>query len=324
MKAVTRKVYGSPDILSVKEVSNPTPKDNEVLVKVYCTTVNRTDCAILRGKPNLMRLFIGLIKPKYKIPGTDFAGVIESIGSKVTNFKPGDRVWGFNDQGVTSQAQFMTTGANKSILKIPKGIEFDHAVSAAEGAHYAFNIINKVKLSPDSNVLVYGATGAIGSALVQLLKYHRARVTAVGNTPNLELIKSLGADKIIDYLTQDFTKDIQKYNFIFDAVGKTSFGVCKPLLVPKGIYISSELGPNNENLYLPFLTKIKGGKRVIFPIPSDCKRTLLFMNNLLEEEKFKAVIDKEYSIEKVKDAYNYAESGQKTGNIILNLQQLKN
>ena len=321
MKAVTRTKYGGPDVLSVQEIDKPIPKENEVLIKVHCTTVSRTDCGILRGKPYLIRLFTGLFKPKSRIPGTDFAGVIEAVGNKVTEFKKGDRVWGLNDEGLASHTQFMVIKWNKAIVKIPEGISFEHAVVAAEGAHYAFNFIHKVKLKTDSKVLVYGATGAIGTATVQILKAQGIQVTAVGNTPNIKLIKSLGADKTVDYLTQDFTKDTLQYDFIADAVGKSSFGECNHLLVKKGIYISSELGPGNENLYLPLWTKIKGGKRVIFPIPNNCKRTLLHMNTLLEEGKYKPVIDKRYSMDGIKEAYDYAESGEKTGNIIINYQE---
>lgn len=318
MKAVTRKKYGSPEVLSISTIDAPTIKKNEVLVNVKATTVNRTDCGILRGKPFLIRFFTGLFKPSSLVPGTDFSGEITQIGTDIKEFKIGDRVWGLNDEGLASQAEFMKIKENKAIIKIPEGISYEHAVTAAEGAHYSLNFINKVSINSTSKVMVYGATGAIGSAAVQQLKYMGAYVTAVGNTPNMELIKSLGADKVYDYLTEDFTQDTEKYDFVFDAVGKSSFGICKPLLKKKGVYISSELGPNNENLYLPLVTKIKGGKRVIFPIPKNRKKTIVFMNKLLGENKFQPVIDRRYSINEIKEAYAYAESGQKTGNIIIN------
>ena len=318
MKAVTRDKYGSPDVLSVKEIDIPTIKKNEMLIRVKVTTVNRTDCGILRGKPFLIRLFTGILKPKHAVTGSDFAGVIEKIGNAVSNFDVGDRVWGLNDEGLASQAEFMKIKATKAISKIPENIEYEHAITAAEGAHYALNSINKVKhIDEQSKVLIYGATGAIGSATVQILKAMGTYVTAVGNTQNIELIKSLGADKVYDYLTQDFTTDTEKYDFVFDAVGKTSFGACKALLTKRGVYISSELGPRNENLYLPIWTKLRGGKRVIFPIPKNPKRTLEIMNKLLSENRFKPVIDKTYHIDEIKEAYRYVESGQKTGNVIV-------
>ncbi len=318
MKAITRSQYGSPKVLKIKELDIPIPKDDEILIRVYATTVNRTDCGILYGKPYLIRLFTGLLKPSSMIPGTDFAGQVEAIGKKVTTFKVEDKVWGLNDEGLSSHAQYMVIKEKKAVMKMPDTMTYDEVVACAEGAHYAFNFINKVTINKGDKVLVNGATGAIGSAAVQLLKYYDAIVTAVGNTKNMDLIKSLGADKVYNYEKEDFTKDTDKYPFVFDAVGKSTFGKCKPLLTPKGVYISSELGPNAENLYLPITTKIKGGKRVIFPIPSDCKRSLLMMNQLIEKGAFQAVIDRKYDMHDIKDAYYYVESGQKTGNVIIN------
>jgi NADPH:quinone reductase-like Zn-dependent oxidoreductase len=319
MKAITRTQYGSPEVLELKEVQKPVSKPNEVLVRVHATTVNRTDCGVLLGKPFLIRAFTGLLKPSSIVPGTDFAGQVEAIGSNVKNFVIGDRVWGLSDEGLASQAQYTTIRYDQAISKIPDGKTYTEAVACGEGAHYAYNFINKVKLKAGDKVMVYGATGAIGSAAVQLLKYFGAYVTAVGNTKNIEMMHSLGADKVVNYETSDFTKDENRYSFVFDAVGKSTFGVCRNLLEPNGIYISSELGPNAENLYLPLITKIKGGKRVIFPIPSNCKYSVELMTKLLSEGKFKAVIDKTYPIEDIKDAYKYVLSGQKTGNVIIEI-----
>jgi len=317
MKAITRTKYGTPEVLEIKEIEIPSPKKKEVLIRVHATTVNRTDCGILTGKPYLMRAFTGLFKPKLQVLGTDFAGEVVGLGDDVTTFKVGDRVWGLKDEGLSSQAQYMTFHSDKAISHIPENFSYQEAAASAEGAHYAYNFINKVNLEPGAKVLVYGATGAIGTAAVQILKHNQAYVTAVGNTKNMDLIKSLGADKLWNYETEDFTKDDEKYDFIFDAVGKSSFGACKTLLKPKGVYISSELGPGNENLYLPLLTKIKGGKRVIFPIPSNWKRTITFMTKLIENNEYKAVIDRTYEIEQFKEAYEYVASGQKTGNVVM-------
>lgn len=319
MKAITRTTYGAPEVLKVKEIPKPTPKDNELLIRVHATTVNRTDCGILTGKPYIIRAFTGLLKPRDLVPGTDFAGEIVAIGKHVANFKVGDRVWGLHDEGLASQAEYMVIRADKAVTKIPKTITYQQAVASAEGAHYAYNFINKLKIDSTSKVLVNGATGAIGSAAVQLLKYFGATVTAVGNTKNIALIKSLGADKVFDYQKEDFTQDSERYHFVLDAVGKSTFSKCKPLLLPKGIYISSELGPNAENLYLPLITKIKGGKSVVFPLPIGCRRSILFMTDLLEKQKFNPVIDRIYRPDQIVDAYNYVISGQKTGNVILSL-----
>jgi len=319
MKAITRTKYGGPEVLEIKELPKPIPKDNELSIRVHATTVNRTDCGILTGKPYIMRLFVGLTKPRDRVPGTDFAGQVEAIGKDVSLFKVGDRVWGLHDEGLKSQAEYMTFREDKAVIKIPEGFSYQEVVACAEGAHYANNFINKVKINSNTKVLVNGATGAIGSAVIQLLKYKGATVTAVGNTKNIELVKSLGPDKVIDYQKQDFIKDDEKYHFICDAVGKSSFSQCKHLLLPKGIYISSELGPNAQNLYLPLITKIRGGKRVIFPIPIDCKKSIVFVSKLLTEGKFKPVIDSVYQPEQIAEAYHYVASGQKTGNVILSM-----
>ena len=318
MKAVTRTQYGPPEVLTIKEIKKPTPKDNEVLIRVYSTTVNRTDCSILYGKPFVIRFFTGIFRPNLPIPGTDFAGKIEAIGKRVKSFKVGDRVWGLHDEGLCSHAQYMSIQESKAFTTIPAHVTYDEAVACAEGAHYAYNFINKVIVNKGDKVLVNGATGAIGSAAVQLLKYCGAYVTAVGNTKNIELIRSLGADKILNYEKEDFTKDNEKYHYILDAVGKSSFKQCSSLLVPNGVYMSSGLGPNAENIYLPIITKFRGGKRVIFPIPRKCKRSILFFKELLEKGKFKAVIDRKYPMSKIKDAYEYVNNGQKTGNVIIN------
>ena len=319
MKAITRITYGTPEVLQLKDIPKPVPKENELLIRVHATTVNRTDCGILTGKPYIIRAFTGLFKPRDLVPGTDFAGQIEAIGKKVKTFQVGDRVWGLHDEGLASQAEYMTIREDKAVTQIPENIAYKEAVACAEGAHYAYNFMNKFNIDNNSKVLVNGATGAIGSAAIQLLKYFGATITAVGNTKNIALIKSLGADKVYDYQKEDFTQDTERYHFVLDAVGKSTFAKCKPLLLPNGIYVSSELGPNAQNLYLPLITKLKGGKRVIFPIPKSCNRSILFMTDLLKKQKFKSVIDRAYSIEQVAEAYNYVLTGNKTGNVILSM-----
>jgi len=258
MKAITRTNYGLPDVLEVKQIAKPIPKDNELLVRVYATTINRTDCGILTGKPYLIRAFTGLTKPSDLVPGTDFAGQVEGVGKNVSNFKIGDRVFGLNDEGLSSHAEYMTIRADKAVAQIPEQISYATAAASCEGAHYAGNFLSKIDIKETDKVLVNGATGAIGSASVQLLKIRGVYVTAVGNTKNMELLHELGADKTFNYEKEDFTKDQERYQFVFDAVGKSTFSKCKHLLVSKGIYISSELGPNAENLYLPITTRFGG------------------------------------------------------------------
>lgn len=315
--------YGSPDVLEIRNIQRPDPGDNEVLIRVYAATVNRTDLAILRAKPFIMRFVTGFFKPSKPVAGTDFAGMIEAVGKNVTTLNIGDKVFGFEDTGVSSHAQYMTLAQGRAIAAMPGNIGYAQAAASLEGAHYAYNFINKVTFKGGEKVLVNGATGAIGSAMVQLLKYFGATVTAVCNTKNIELVKSIGADKIIDYTQEDFTRSDEKYNFVFDAVGKSSFGKCKPLLEPGGIYISAELGRMAENIFLalitPLISKVQSGKKVIFPVPSDCLRTVLLIKKRIEEGKFQAVIDRAYPLEEIAQAYTYIAKGEKTGNVVITL-----
>jgi NADPH:quinone reductase-like Zn-dependent oxidoreductase len=320
MKAAIRTKYGDPSVLSIQNIEKPTPKDNEVLVKVHATTISRTDMGVLLGAPFVFRFFTGLTKPRYQTTGTDFAGQIEIVGKNVTDFKAGDRVWGFLDHGLPTHAEYAALSADIPITKIPMDWDYKSIVACAEGAHYARNFINKVNLEAGQKAVVYGATGAIGSALVQILKHFGLYVTAVCATPHLNLVKSLGADKVRDYLKEDFTDDEILYDYVFDAVGKSAFGICKPMLKPKGIYISSELGPNNENLYLPLITPFLGGKKVIFPMPLDIKASLKFMNELIELGHFKPVIDRVYPLDDIAEAFRYVLTGQKIGNVIISME----
>jgi len=316
MKAITRTTYGSPDVLHIQDVKTPIPKAYEVLVRVRATTVNRTDCGILWGKPFIIRFFTGLGKPKRTSTGTDFAGDVEAVGQNVTQFKVGDRVWGFDDNGLSSHAQYLTLSENGPMARIPENTSYEEAAASAEGAHYAYNFINKVDLKPDDKVFINGATGAIGSAMLQLVKNIGAQVTVTGNTQNLDLLRELGADRVIDYTKEDFTQGDERYHYVFDAVGKSTFAKCKPLLLDGGVYQSSELGPGNQNVYLPLLTRFSN-KKVIFPIPSDCKRSILLIKELIEQGKFRAVIDRTYPMEEIREAFEYVASGQKTGNVVV-------
>ncbi|MBL7741011.1 MAG: NAD(P)-dependent alcohol dehydrogenase [Chitinophagaceae bacterium] len=319
MKAAIRNRYGGPEVLRISEVETPVPKDNQLLIRVHAATVNRTDCGVLWGKPFVFRFFIGLPKPRHASTGTDFAGVVEAIGKRVTRFQPGDRVFGFNDNNCGSHAQYLVVPETYPITTVPDNISLEEAAAAPEGAHYAYNYIRKTKMKAGDHVMVYGATGAIGSAAVQLLKHIGANVTAVCNSKNVALIRSLGPGRVIDYETEDFTAGGEQYDFVLDAVGKSSFGVCKKILKPGGLYMSSELGPGNENLYLPFTTRF-ASKRVVFPVPTDIKATLTFIKDLLAAGHFKPVIDRRYPLEQIADAFHYVNSGQKIGNVILRIE----
>lgn len=319
MKAILHAQYGPPELLQYTEMPDPVPGDNELLVRVHAATVNRTDCGILRAKPFVLRFITGLTRPKLPITGTDFAGEVEAVGSQVKNFKIGDKIFGFNDSGVGSHAQYLTIADDQPIGIMPGDLSYAEAAASLEGAHYAINFINKVELNEHSKVLVNGATGAIGAAALQLVKARGAYVTAVGNTKNLELLQSLGADRVIDYEREDFTKDKEQYHFVFDAVGKSSFNLCKPVLLPKGIYISSELGWMGQNLFYSLATPLTGGKKVVFPFPSNIKASIDRVKGLIEAGEFTAVIDRKYPLSEVPEAFRYVETGQKTGNVVITI-----
>lgn len=321
MKAVVHKKYGPPERAQVMDIAIPTPKDHEVLVKVYASTVNRTDAGFRSAEYFISRFWSGLLKPKYQTLGCEFAGVIEATGKAVRTFKKGDQVFGYNDKHFGGHAEFLTIAEDDSITTLPNNLSFDQAAPIAEGAHYALNNIRAAKVSKGQQVLVYGATGAIGSAAVQLLKHFGTHVTAVCNTKNVDLVKSLGADVVFDYQTEDFTKTSVLYDFIFDAVGKSSFGQCKPLLSEKGIYISTELGKLGENIYYALSTPLWGGKKVLFPIPTINKADLNFLKDLVEKREYKPVIDRYYNLDQIVEAYHYIETGQKTGNVVLKIRE---
>lgn len=327
MKAIIYTHYGPPDGLQLKEVEKPIPRDNQVLIKVLATTVNRTDCATIRAIPFFARIVTGLFRPKKQTPGTEFAGIVEAVGKRVLSLKTGDRVFGFDDQGAQSHAQYLAITEDKVVI-MPENISYTQAAASSEGAHYAYNFINKVNLKKGQHVLVNGATGAIGSAAVQLLKYFEINVTAVCAAKNMELVKSLGANRVIDYTKEDFTKDPQTYDFVFDTVGKSSFFKCKHLLQPGGIYISSDLGYMAQNIFLPLITPIIkpmiGSKKTVAPFPTNIKRTLLLVQKLIDQGMFKAVIDREYPLEQIVEAYKYVEKAQKTGNVVISVNHDNN
>lgn len=321
MKAIVHTKYGPPEVAKWLEVPKPVPRDNEVLIKIYASTVNRTDSGFRSAAYFISCFWSGLFRPKHQTLGCEFAGIIEGIGKGVTNFMVGDKVFGYNDKTFGGHAEFLTISEDKALEKIPDNLTFNEAAPITEGAHYALCSIRASKIKSGQNALVYGATGAIGSSAVQLLKHFGVSVTAVCNTKNVTLIKSLGADNVIDYQTQDFTKTDQKFHFIFDAVGKSSFKSCKPLLTAKGIYISTELGKNSENIFLALFTPLFSRKQVVFPIPTIGKKDLIFFKQLIENEEYKPIIDREYTLEQIVEAYKYVETGQKTGNVVLKIAE---
>ena len=321
MKAAVRYTYGDERNVKIEQVLLPLIKEDQVLVKVHYTTVNRTDCGVTFGWPLVMRLFTGVFKPEHPVVGTDFAGVVTQVGKKVTDFKINDRVFGFRDEGLQSQAEFLAINSDANILKIPEGISFENAAASLEGAHYAINFLNKVKLQKGQHILLNGATGAIGSAMLQFLKIQGMKVTAVCNTKNIDRIKALGADHIIDYLKEDYTQCGKMFDHVIDAVGKNTFGNSIKVLKNGGTYTSSELGPYWQNIFLAFWTPIFSKRKVIFPLPSNIKESIRVISERLSNSSFQPLIDCVYPLDKVKEAYGYVASGEKTGNVLLKVIQ---
>jgi NADPH:quinone reductase-like Zn-dependent oxidoreductase len=317
MQAAVHTRYGPPDVVRIAEVEKPTIGDNEVLVQVHATTVNRTDCACRAAKPFFMRLFTGLIRPRATVLGNEYAGVVEAVGSGVTAFSVGEKVFGYNEGRFGAHAQYLAIPEHGSLTTIPANVTYEEAAPSTEGSHYALAHIRGAKITSGQDVLVYGATGAIGSAAVQLLKSLGVKVTAVCDTDNLDLVKGLGADRVIDYTTEDFTKDEQTYDVVLDSVGKSSFSQSRPLLKPAGIYISSELGPRAQNPFLALIAPLQRGKRVMFPIPKHDQEMMGYFRELIESGQFKPVIDRTYRLDQIVEAYRYVEAGQKIGNVVI-------
>jgi len=321
MKAAVSRRYGPPEVVCVADVEKPTLGDNELLVKIHATTVNRTDCGYLRAKPFILRFWTGLRKPRKTVLGTEFAGEVEAVGSSVTSFAVGERVFGYVEGPFGAHAQYLTIPEDGSLAAIPADLTYEQAAPATEGSHYALSSLTRAKVRSGQDVLVNGATGAIGSAAVQLLKTLGVWVTAVCDTAHIELVRGLGVDKVVDYTVTDFTQDDQRYDIVFDAVGKSSFGRCRRLLKPGGIYVSSDGGPWFQNAVLPLVTPLAGryleDKRVVFPFPKIDQAMVRRFAQLMESGAFRPVIDRRYALDDIVEAYRYVETGRKTGSVVI-------
>jgi NADPH:quinone reductase-like Zn-dependent oxidoreductase len=315
MRAVVYDRYGPPDVLRLEEVERPRPKEDEVLVRIHATTVNRTDCGWRSAKPFIGRYFTGIRRPKRRILGSELAGEVEAVGAAVSQFKVGDHVFGVNYFG--AHAEFVCVQEDRPLAHKPAGMTFEEAAAVSDGAILALTALRKGNLRKGQKILIYGASGSIGTAAVQLAKHFEADVTAVCNTKNVELVRSLGADEVVDYLQEDFTKNGKTYDAVFDAVGKHSFRRCRRSVKPGGFYVETDLGFLWHVPLLALATRRIGDKRVTLPTPNYTKKDVLFLKELIEAGRYRPVIDCSYPLEQVVEATKYVETGQKTGNVVL-------
>jgi NADPH:quinone reductase-like Zn-dependent oxidoreductase len=319
VRAVVYDRYGPPEVLRLEEVERPEPGDDEILIKIHATTVNRTDCGLRSAELFITRFFTGLARPKRRILGMELAGEVEAVGAAVTEFEVGDHVFGVN--GHSAHAEFVCMRESDPLAHKPADMTFEEAAAVCDGASLALACLRNADLRRGRSILIYGASGSVGTAGVQLAKYFGADVTAVCNTKNLELVRSLGADRVIDYTQDDFTKNGERYDVIFDAVGKHSFRRSRHSLKPGGIYVETDLGFLWHVPVLALLTRWIGDKRVTLGITKYTKKDVLFVKELIEAGRYRAVIDRTYPLEQVVEATRYVETEQKTGNVVLTISR---
>ena len=310
MRAVVRDRYGPPEVLRIGDVERPVPTDEELLVRVRATTVTQTDCGWRSASPFFVRVFTGIRRPKWQTLGMEFAGEVEAVGAAVTDFAVGDRVFGVKPYG--AHAEFVTVRGGDPVARMPGGATFDEAAAICDGWCIAISCLRKADLREGKSIAVYGATGSVGTAAVQLARHSGAHVTAVGNTKNLELLRSLGADEVIDYTQEDFTRNGKTYDVVFDAVGKHSYRRCRGSLAPEGRYIETDLG---FMWHVPLLALLN--RRVTLGVAKYRKEDVVRLAQLVEAGEYRAVIDRTYPLEDVVEATRYVETGQKTGNVVL-------
>lgn len=323
MKAMVCTQYGSPDVLQLQQVDKPVPSDNEVLVKIYAATATTAGLGGRTGKPLITRFFSGLTKPKNNILGVEFAGEIAAVGKDVTSFEVGDPVFGMT--GATTPgayAEFNCMPEDSAMLPKPNNISYEDAAALVEGGLTAVNFLhNKANIQQGQKVLIYGASGSVGTAAIQVANYFGAEVTAVCSATNFDLVKLIGADSVIDYRKEDFTKNGQQYGIIFDTEGKRSFAACKGSLTPNGIYLDA----GNAVTILPMLwTRVFGRKKAILTATyvrsaSEITKDLILLKELIEAGKIQAVIDRRYPLEQTAEAHRYVETGRKKGNIVISV-----
>jgi NADPH:quinone reductase-like Zn-dependent oxidoreductase len=321
VKAVVYERYGPPEVLRIEEVPKPVPAPDEILVRIRATGVTRSDAHLRSGDSVVGRFVSGFVRPKRKILGHELAGEVEAVGAAVTEFEVGDRVFGalpYLALSTGAHAEYMCVPERFPLAHMPDGTSFEEAGAVGDGALLTLNCLRPAGRLEGKRVLVYGASGSMGTAGVQLAKHFGAHVTAVCNTRNVELVRSLGADEVIDYLQEDFTKNGETYDVIFDAVGKHSFRRCKRSLNPGGVYLPTD-GLRNVPLWL--LHKRVGDRKVLFELPPRMrKEDVLFLKGLIEAGAYRVVIDRAYPLEDVIEAYRYVDTQQKVGNVVLTLR----
>jgi NADPH:quinone reductase-like Zn-dependent oxidoreductase len=314
VRAVVHDRYGSPDVLRLEEVERPVPRDDEVLVRVHATTVTRTDAGLRSAEYFISRFFTGLRRPKQRILGLELAGAIEAVGAAVTDFAVGDLVFGVR---TGAHAEFVCVRGTGALVHMPDDMSFEEAAAVCDGAALALSCLRKADLRKGQSILVYGASGSVGTAAVQLAKHFGADVTAVCNTKNVELVRSLGAGEVVDYLREDFTTNGKTYDVVFDAVGKHSFRRSQRSLAPGGTFVETDLGFMWHVPLLALLTRWVGNRKVKLGITKYTKQDVLLLKELIEAGRYRAVIDRRYPLEDVVEATRYVETGQKTGNVVL-------
>jgi NADPH:quinone reductase-like Zn-dependent oxidoreductase len=319
MKAVVQDRYGPPEVLRIVDVDRPVPKDDEVLIRIHATTVTQTDTHIRAAHPVFWRLLLGLRRPKWPTLGVEMAGVVEGVGATVTEFKVGDRVFG-SPPWVGTHAEYICLRETAPIATMPAGLGFEEAAAVADGSVQALAAVRQAQVGPGSRLVIYGASGSLGTAAVQIAKHLGAHVTGVTNTKNLELVRSIGADEVVDYTREDFTKRGETYDAIIDAVGKYAFYWGRRALKPGGIYVETDFGPHKlHTLVMVVATRRFGTRRLKFAAGRRRKADILLMKELIETGEYRPVIDRRYPMEQVADAHRYVETWQKTGNVVLTI-----
>jgi len=315
LKAIVYTEYGPPEVLKLTEVPKPKPKDKEILIRVHATSVTSGDWHLRKADPFIVRLFFGLFKPRRKILGGVAAGVVEAVGKDVNRFNTGDRVFGSTSMEMGSYAEYVCLSEDGVLALMPDDLSFEEAAAIPFGGNTALHFLKSAKLEKGRSVLLYGASGAVGTAAVQLAKHFGAEVTAVCSTRNIELVRSLGADKVIDYTKEDFSKSKHRYDVVYEAVGKRSLKDCLKVLKPGGILLMGSAGL--KDTILGALTSLIGSKKVVLGIMSETAEDMEFMKELAEAGIFKPVIDRTYSLDEIVEAHHYVEKGHKSGNVVV-------